>query len=497
MRKTYLILILIISAIHLIGLTPAEVKAQPEIYVWGEGRGNSQKQASDAALKNLVRQIFISVNARFTSTTIEDDGKVGEYDESVLEAWVPTLDLMGAPFIELDGGRRVFCYIERSKLDQMWADRRRKITDFVSLGQAAEENYTIDSALKNYYWALVLLRIHPHESSITYLWNDEERLLKPVLTNRIDELLKGLSGQVTHLESIDGLTEIEMKFFWHNHPVSSLAYSYNNGCSTVQQTARNGTAILCIPDDCLKIMRNVPLKVEYTFSTEAKHDKGLYSALDDPGIPWFPNNTFEVPLHKQPLTCTNMLNPIPQNKFNATSDVKILDPSETSEWSKKIEQVVSAIEQKDPELARERFTNKGFTDFETIVGYGNCKLAHAQAPIQYIDVDGCVTARSVECLFDFQHSTSSFTDKLNFQFNKNGLIDEVSFALGDQALEDLFKDENLKDCELDKIRIAQFLETYKTGVLPEGYQLREAGLCRQCLDHRGTCLEGYGSRPER
>ena len=484
MRQIVLILLLIIIASHLPGLSPVEVKAQPEVYIWGEGRGNNPMQAEDAALKELVKQIFVSVHWTHVDSTSQVNGNVGEYSESVLKAWVPTLDLMGAQFIEMDRGRRAFCYIERSKIDRLWQDRREKIEEYVSVGQVAERKNEIDAALKNYYWALVLLRIHPHEDRITYSWGGEERLLKPILTNRIDNLLKGLCGQVTFLESHDGITEIEMRLFYREKPISSLTFSYNAGPSTQRHTARNGTAMLHITDDCLKIMPCVTLNVEYMFPSEAKHDNELLSALDDPNIPWFPNNTFDVSLHKRSREKAAARKPSIKT-HTATGEVKILKPSEAETWSKKIEQVIAAIESHDTGHARDCFTDKGYSDFETIAGYGNCKLAHTQAPVQYIDVDGRVTARSVECLFDFRRNISSFTDKLNFQFDETGRIDEVTFALGDQALDDLFNDTKLGDCQLDKIRIAQFLETYKTA-----YCLKDIDFVKQVFADNALIIVG-------
>src|SRR6056297_2024566 len=73
-------------ASFLFGVTISEIK-NDEQYLWGEGRNTIPARANKQALKQLVSQVSLQVESKFTSIVQEQGEDIGDYTEVILNTY--------------------------------------------------------------------------------------------------------------------------------------------------------------------------------------------------------------------------------------------------------------------------------------------------------------------------------------------------------------------------------------------------------------------------
>lgn len=506
-------------------------------YLWGFGESKSHSKASSAALYDLVSKISVEVQASFTHIVEEADGEIKDYSQSIINTYSGTT-LKGAETIEVekDNQYRVLRFIERTNLDKIFEDRQRKILDYVEVGLKAESEFRIADALKNYYWALLLLRTHPENETLKSHMNYMgEVSLLTALPDMISSILTRISfttREINHKENEDyKLITFDIKL--EGNKVQNIEYKYNHGGGrwSLMQSARNGIGTAQLYGDAASVLENIDLKIEYAFEDKANVDSEILAIVNESNLdkPYYNVCKCKIPLVIAPSydTILPKLNEIVETekifvdtlKPNSLAvNVKDLLPNEllavitnadslgvvteliiTDKDSivndltikkntvirKKISDIIEAIKTKKYNSVDSLFDDTGLRAFKELIAYGKAEIISHPDPLKVIRVGYETLVRSVPMLFSFPNSRRQFIENVVFIMDTTQKVCDVNFALSDIAVEDITKKSNRFGSDKEKYFLLRFMENYKTA-----YCLKRIDYIEKIFDEDALIIVG-------
>lgn len=206
--------------------TWAEVKADRDCYVWGEGWGDSVEQADREALSALSSKISLTFFNKFQST--EGQTTLGKKTSgySSVENTVSSYSaaaLCDSGMEVLESGRRchVVRWIGRDAVELMRAERTRQTLDYARQGEEFELEGRPSDALRCYYWAYAMLKAYPETASASYIdHSGTQRSLAGWLPQKVNGILSGIRAsvlcatqrQATIVLSFNGKTPRDVEF---------------------------------------------------------------------------------------------------------------------------------------------------------------------------------------------------------------------------------------------------------------------------------------------
>ena len=132
-------------------------------YIYGEGRGATLDEAKKQALDDLVSKIAINVTSQTNNDVVltNNNGTVNEtsqFRQTVSTYTQATLTNTQEKILQERPDAHVVRWIKKSEIKKIFELRELKAKDMVEAALRAEEKGNIDDALRNYYWALTLLK---------------------------------------------------------------------------------------------------------------------------------------------------------------------------------------------------------------------------------------------------------------------------------------------------------------------------------------------------
>jgi hypothetical protein len=427
-------------------------------YIWGIGEGQTIRQADKRAIDDLISQISVRVESKFTNIVKEKDGNVQDYSKLVLNSYSnTTLNSAKRKVEEKNGGYTVIRYITKTDLSQIFKSRKDKILNYTKYAIDAEKELRIADALKYYYWSLILLRSHPDNNEIDYDFGEEgKQLLMIALPKRINTVLSNLNiiKEDIKKESSEKKKDIILRITYKNRPVQNLDYCYWLGDSWSMLTgAKDGIGVASFYGKQKYDMSKLKLKVEYMYENESHFDNELQELLENLyNVPQFSEATYILSLKESLIEKLNSK----KGKYTFIGLKK-----ENEKTAEVIFKVIDGIKKKNFEELSNNFTGSGKKQFDKLIKYGNAKLLNKDTELRIIENDSTKIVRELPMSFDFPNNNKKFVEKVVFTLDKDDKIESVSFSLSDKAIKDILKIN--KGTNAEKYQIVQFMENYKTA----------------------------------
>ena len=132
-------------------------------YISGIGNGSTVAEADRRALADLISKIATLVSSDTNmGFKEENDGQTinhQSYIENNIKTYSQaTLTNTERIIIKNEPDATVGRYIKKAELNRIFESRKAKAIDMVETALRAEETGKADDALRNYYWALALIR---------------------------------------------------------------------------------------------------------------------------------------------------------------------------------------------------------------------------------------------------------------------------------------------------------------------------------------------------
>lgn len=250
------------------------IKSDPGV-VWGEGWGSSVEEADRAALASLSSRISVGVTSEYRSEEWQQASSSGDGYSSLRSSRLRTVTsttLSNTGRVVLKGGRKAHVgrWVRRSELDEIFADRERRVLDYEACALEAEGEARAGDALRYHYWAYVLLRSLRRPSELR---DDGGRMLLNAIPERMNRILSDIS--VTASKDQDRLS---LSFLFRGRPAADLAFSCFNGSGWSPRTeVRNGRAEVVLTPGALAEI--VQLRIDYEYRSDAAIDAELADLL--------------------------------------------------------------------------------------------------------------------------------------------------------------------------------------------------------------------------
>jgi len=347
-----------------------------------------------------------------------------------------------------------------------------------------------------YYWSLILLKSHPDCQSMLFYPPGEfkEMSLISWLPARINDVFGNILFQVLDISKESTQKTVLLKVSYKGQPISNFDFSFWDGrnYSQVQGTTNGQTEIELLGASAL--LDNIKIKAEYIFDYQARIDKELESIMGkiEPVVfnKSFYNINTKTPQFNTPVTDikpnstkvditrsfqnTKAITAVKQDKkeINQSSQNSTktsttytkpdLIPGSINErlFRNRIDLIVEAIRAKNYSSVQNMFTPETYDNFNRLVKMGNAKII-GSPDIKSFSFEGDVMCRPIPMVFAFSNNNRKFSEEVVLHFNKDTLINNITFGLNDSALESITS--NPKYAIKDQWTIINFLENYKTA----------------------------------
>lgn len=429
-------------------------------YLWGEGIGETIRQAETQAMQSLVEKISVNVESMFEN--VEEEVQTnGSLDASSAVKMVvktystATLTNTEQLVLSQEPDAKVIRFVLKKDVQRIFEGRKNKMLDYVSLAQSAESKLKIDDVLRYYYWAYCLLKSLPDANQIALPGSG--RLLVTWIPDQINEVLSNVK---VRKQSVDG-EFVTVLVTYKGSPVASLDYTYFDGRSyTNIYSASDGRGILEMQPGVST--DNLKIKCEYEYLGEAQIDKEIATVVEVMKGRNFRSAYVNVDgdgVAASPKLQSNSFDSSPKMSL-AEMPVSMVSSTEVASYETIMGKVIAAIKSKNYASVESYFTPDGKEMFQKLLNYGNARILE-EPSLNYINSGDEVICRSIPMSFSFKNNTRKFVENVCFTFNANRKINCVAFGLGEEAVADILKHDDYS--EKARIVLTQFLENYKTA----------------------------------
>ena len=454
------------------------VKANPE-NLWGEGWGVTVNEADNNALNDLISKISVQVSGNTKQHDSEEVTNEGVDTHTSFDAVIntysqATLTNTERIIVKNEPDAHVGRWIKRSEVNRIFESRKQKAIDYVESAIKAKEKGKIDVAIKDFYWALVLVNSLQYPNEAQYVdENGEKQTLTQWIPHQMDEIFSNIEWKVVKRDEMD----VELFITHQGKPVSSIDYTYFDGRDWSNiYSAKDGCGILELAPG--NVSENYQLKVEYEYRGEAHIDKDVENVMKVTKSQALRSAYFNV------KSATELVRK--EAEENTSTDMTYHLPVQTADvvpYEVTMKRVADAISTKDFASIQSLFTDEGLSIFDNLLKYGNAKLVGTPV-YSYYDMGNNVVARGLQMAFSFKNGVrKSFVEDVIFTFNSERKIENVSFGLGEVAERDILG----KGVWPEEARIAimQFLENYQTA-----YALKRLDYIETVFDDNAVIITG-------
>ena len=451
-------------------------------YLYGLGESDVYEKADQAALGDLISQISVNVEDSLTVLRSETNGDYNEYARSVVITY-SSATISNALRIEEDrkGIHTVVRYIPKENIYKIFENRKQSILNYTKDGFRAEWKLQIGDALRNFYWADVLLRSHPEYNSLTYCDEKDTLLLKVFLPNKINEIFSNI--RLTVLEQEYKPEEKYAKYTiglkYKNEDIQSLDYTYKYKNSwSATMTANNGLACIEYYGDDARKDKEINVRVAYMYKEKSSFDKDIQSVFSaDLNIPYFSKCELrtEAPKDKKKreeniqVSLKSSNQPVKATKFEVKSV---------------LQEILGSIEQKGRNTDLSLFTPDGMDAYNKLIKYGNAVVLKQNNELKTVRVNDETIVRSVPMKFNFS-GNRQFVEDVVFIFNDEGKINDINFSLSDVATNDILSKPEKFATEEERYFLIRFMENYKTA-----YCLKRIDYLQKVFDEDALIIVG-------
>ena len=442
-------------------------------YLFGIGEAQTLGQADEIAIGDLVKQISFTVFGDFTS--VEREQTLGERFssetayESVIRSY-STATLTNAQRMtvsETDTSFTVMRYIRTSELDRIFDARRDKAIEFVSDAETALLKSRLDDALRYLYWGYILTQSlrYPNEAKFN------GKLLVRYIPNRMEQILSNV--KLSAAKDPSSNSDFVLYASYEGKPVESLDYTYFDGADySGIYSIKDGRGIMEMRPPV--VCKSTNVQIEYQFAGLAVTDREVADAMAAQRPARFKRATIQVQLDGK-------------DEDGGELQERAGSMAVGSEYSDAVLDISESMRSGKAEELRDRFTEKGWNEFEKIRSYGRIRVAERKN-LSCVALTGGkeVICRGLECNFAFSRGRN-FNERLSFVFDVDGKVDGVALGI-DRGLEMEIAG-NRKWADQSKKTIISFLEGYRTA-----YALKDVGYVETVFDDDALIITGLTVR---
>ena len=463
MKRFYILLIITVLAnICFAQMKPKELEAlknDTTLYYGLSHVCNTPDEAMENAKTELYSNIAKNCNAN--AIYIPGNGDGDQQLETIIRTFKERIEekSFDKAVVENDNDEEyqyIIC-LKRSDFRTMCDDRVNDIQRYILKGVKAEANASLEDALKDFYWGLMLCYAHPQGKKLQF-HGDSGTVDYEWLIDRIsgsDGILKSFNFIVPKENGIeekdDGiLVKLRVKTT-DGDDVVSLRCECHDGRKFMPNTVRDGKLIVQLRDREIKSFK---IKVNYDFKDDAKKmNAAVSNAIEFIKVPRFANNIYNVDLEKT-------MSVKKEEEAKGWNKIEKNNAVDEEVYLNKMALIENALRSGNIEMARTCFSVEGYNMLDTLANYGKMTVI-GKPEYKLLKYKDEVICRSILMQFDFRN-TIGFSQEVVFRFDTiNKVVTSLAFRLSNQAEYDIIS--KTKWPEESRLVLVNFLEDYQTA----------------------------------
>jgi uncharacterized protein YdhG (YjbR/CyaY superfamily) len=482
MKRFIILFLVVLLPVCSFGQTWDQIKADTQNYLSGEGWGETIDEADQQALAAIISKLSVVVSSNFEMLEGEsrsgDNAEYQRYIESKVNTYSnATLTNTEILILSNEPDAHVARWIKKSEIERIFEGRKAKVNEYIGNAIKSEEKGKVDDALRNYYWAYVLLKTLQHPSEVRYTDNrGEEHTLVSWIPERMNEIFDDIKPAIISQKGND----IELYFTFRDKPVASLDYTYFDGSRWSNiYSAKEGNGVIELSPGFAG--ETIQIKYEYAYKNEAHIDREISSVINVVKGSSLRKSyaTLKVKVNKEVAKAAATTEK--ETTEAATETLTKLD--DESYIRSSMDKILAAIRAKEYTPVKDLFTTEGLDIYKRLISYGNAKIVGSPTYTIYKNEDRIIV-RSIPMSFSFARGVrKSFVEDIVFTFNMSGQIENLSFALDDAATRDILNKQAWP--ENARMSIIEFLENYKTA-----FALERLDYIRTIFDDNAVIIVG-------
>ncbi len=473
-------------SINVFSITVDEIM-NADNYLFGRGEDSSYRDAELEALQNLSEQFSVLVKSNFEEDAEETNGNVNEYSRSVIQTFSSAfLDNTDKKVIETDDGFIIFKYLPKSDKERIFTNRKNKVYDYASRGQAYLEDLNIGLAMRDFYWALILLKSIPCYDSFVIMDDNKsvEVNLKLYLQRKLETILANISFNITKEEQLSNCVTLYIEADYNGDIINDLCFKYFDGEEQILSNIIDGIGIINLPNSYYSVNDRFVISLDYKYLEVLQKDpldEEVKALIDIVNPGKFKNRKY---LCKDRITKSH-------NEHMIKTNVVDLAPGsiDKKRMNSMLEDIIDAIKTKEYENIHHYFTEIGYTQFLNLMNYGEVSIYEQNFEVDYYNLDHRVQIKSIPIIVTLKDKQKrTLLDKLSITY-EDGRITWISFALDDSYMNVAIKQAAKANDLKERLQCISFLEYYKTI-----FALKDAFRIEQIFADSAAIFIGYVSK---
>lgn len=470
-------------------------------YYWGDFCSSNDNESTSNAIDQLLSKIAVNVESEFTNKVSESIvNNEGEYKEEV-RGIVKTYSSASLKNLQTkkeprDCGIYVFKYIKVSEVNKIFEGRKQLVKDIFDKAEEYESSARFASALKYYYYSLILLNSIPeqrleHKGFNLYLES----------SSRISQIMGSADFQVIADEMI---TEQERKITLSVHVDSekaqTLDISYWDGNNQITTKASDGTAIVNLYGASTQF-KDLRISVKYDFyenRAEIKEVGDLWNLVQKPN---FTGYTKIVDLSKpvaqtqkdialKPVTERITLNSFLE-EFNQSIGSPVLSAVDVEELKNIIPKHITGLQQyfnlgaANPVWVKDEFLS---TKLAALEKHNNLSVSGNSSKSDINKTFEGWEFRQLATTTNYPTVNMQSKEYLIPDFDSTGMLVDVNFGIIDGMYEE-FRRASQFGADWDKRQVMiKFVEKYRTAYMTRDLRQLETMFADEAVIITGRVL---------
>lgn len=460
-RGIALLFILFTFSLNAQSINPFEIINSGDYY-YGRGVSQNFNEAKDRALEELTSQIAVHVASSFKQVVSETGDQLTDNVESILNTHsAATLRNVKTDRDPLPDGRiKVFCYLNKSEVENIWTERRQLIAEMATRAEQYAGEHNVAHALKLYYFAAILLNSLPDENVIHNGVNYTAEI--PEKINAVIQHVDFSFSKDDHLD--DKERQVTLKISHRNAPAALIDFSFWDGTNQVSVQGRDGLATFTLLGASVKF-DELKLNIKTRYYENRREYKVIETLWDVVQKPSFAARKV-VQLNTTQQQSVQVQSALHEHAYNF--DVSYQNEIPVAEkMVRQASRFMSVLQTGDIESIKQHYGLDPFLckKITAYVRHNHPKPLEKNIRASFNQTQTGYELRRIRVLHRYPGIHQQSTEYLVLDFNQQGVLQDVNTCITQQLYNKFVKQAEYGKDWGNRQQIIKFLETYRTAYL--------------------------------
>jgi len=431
-------------------------------YYYGTGISHDVNEAKDHALKELTGQIAVRVASSYEKKVQETGDDLNVTVESIVKthsaATLKNVQTIKQP--AGDGRIEVFCYLEKSKVQEIFEERKKLIAEMVKTAKISLARQNVGNALKLYYFAAILLNSLPDQNvvykDVSYTTEIPQSINEIVMNTNLEFKEDRYTGEKER--------EVTLKTTYNGKPATLLDFTFWDGSNQVSVQARDGLATFHLLGASVKFDK-LKLNIKYAYY-ECRNEYDIVASL------WPLVNKPEYKSQKDVRLKKTKKIVKPRKERRYRVNLKY-DESENPPAKKIAESAITFLKVLDSGklasqvnyYAQDNFLRNKVSDY---IKFNNAKPLDEDIQASLNKTRNGWELRRIRMRHTYPSIHKETTEYVVLDFSKGGVLLDLNLSIADVLYQEFVSEVSFGDDWGNRQEIIKFLEKYRTA-----YQTRD------------------------